>query len=396
VAERVDLDGQADPDALILQGDHAVEQNLPVAVAGEIVVGNEEPIDPLRPIFPDDLLEVVRRAEAALATLHVDDGAEGALVGAAAAKVDAGVFPRGAHDVLVGQDRRRLAFERGQMVHVVVERLELAVPRVAQHDVEPSLLRLACEERDSERLRLFQLRRQLGQHCEAPRDVEAADADRNPFGAELPGDVEGARVLVRLHPDDADQDLPAAALEIANDAGGKHAPIRFVVGLDGEVDAGTEHLALLRVLGEAVHAGERVGRQRRAIPLNGIAAVVVMGRLDQNKGKAGTALGRKRRGCVLTNDHPEPQRRTKQHASANTGNGGKQTFARAGPEPARYNGGTRPSLPTRMRAASIEPSSCLDPRATMAAPGLRSAFSPGAKATIGVLGSTTMTCRPPL
>ena len=40
--------------------------------------------------------------------------------------------------------------------------------------------------------------------------------------------------------------------------------------------------------------------------------------------------------------------------------------------PSAYIGGTRPSLPTSTKAASIEPSSCFGPRAMIAAPGLRS------------------------
>ncbi len=123
VAEGVDLDGEADVDAFLLQLDHPVEQDLPVAVAGEIVVGDEEPVDALRVIGADDLLEIVGRAKAALAPLHVDDGAEGALIGAAATEIDAGIGPGRALDMLARQDWRRLANERGQLIHEIVERL---------------------------------------------------------------------------------------------------------------------------------------------------------------------------------------------------------------------------------------------------------------------------------
>jgi hypothetical protein len=49
----------------------------------------------------------------------------------------------------------------------------------------------------------------------------------------------------------------------------------------------------------------------------------------------------------------------------------------------------------RTKAASIERSSCLG-RAMIAASGLRSVRAPGSRATIGVFGSTTMVCSPPL
>src|SRR5580704_6151212 len=116
VAERVDLDGEAAADALVLELDHAVEKDLPVAVAGKIVIGDEEPVDALRVIGADDLFEIVGGAEAALAPLHVDDGAKRTLVGAAAAEIDARIGSGGALDMLARQDRRRLANKRRQLV----------------------------------------------------------------------------------------------------------------------------------------------------------------------------------------------------------------------------------------------------------------------------------------
>jgi hypothetical protein len=52
-------------------------------------------------------------------------------------------------------------------------------------------------------------------------------------------------------------------------------------------------------------------------------------------------------------------------------------------------------LPTKRKAASIEPSSCFAPRAMIAAPGLMSVCAAASKATIGVFGSRTMFCSPP-
>ena len=115
--------------------------------------------------------------------------------------------------------------------------------------------------------------------------MESADADLQALGAELPGEVDRARILVRLDADEPDQRSPAPALEIANDLARHDAAVGLVVGLDGEIDAGPQHLPTAGVLGEAVHARERVGRHDRAEPLNRIALVVVMGRLDENEGK---------------------------------------------------------------------------------------------------------------
>ena len=167
--KRVDLDRKADRQALAdPQLDHPVEQLFPMPVAGEIVVGDEEPLDALRVVFPDRAFEIVGRAEPALATLDVDDRAERALVGAAAPEIEARQRARNPPDVPWRQDRRRLPFERGEVVHEIVERLERAIPGVAHDPAEPALLRLAGKKGNAQRLRRAHLRRHLGQHRDEP------------------------------------------------------------------------------------------------------------------------------------------------------------------------------------------------------------------------------------
>ena len=111
VAQRIDLDGEADVQTFLAQRDHPVEQRFPVTVAREVVVGDEEPLDALRAVLADDVLQVIRRAEPALAALHVDDGAERALIRTPATEIDAGERARGSADMLARQDRRRLALQ---------------------------------------------------------------------------------------------------------------------------------------------------------------------------------------------------------------------------------------------------------------------------------------------
>src|SRR6185437_5829703 len=96
-------------------------------------------------ILADRPLQVVRRAKAALAALHVDDRAERALVRAAAAEIEAGQGARYPPDVPRRKDRRRLPFERRQIVHEVVERAQRPVARVADDLVEPAVLGFAGE-----------------------------------------------------------------------------------------------------------------------------------------------------------------------------------------------------------------------------------------------------------
>jgi len=89
VAERVDLDDEAGVELLHLaQMDRPVEDRFPVLVAGKIIVGDEKPEQTFFDIVANDLLDVVRRAPSRLTRLHVDDGAERALIGAAAAGIE--------------------------------------------------------------------------------------------------------------------------------------------------------------------------------------------------------------------------------------------------------------------------------------------------------------------
>ena len=284
VAERIDLDGEADVHALADPHlDHAVEQRLPILVAREIVVGDEEALDAFGVIRPHDVFQIVGRADAALAALHVDDGAERALVRAAAAEIDARQRAGGALDVLARQERRRLAGQGRQIVHVIVERLERAVEGIAQHIVEPAILGFAGEERNPELLRRFDVGRQLRQHGDAAGDMEAADADRQAGVEKRFGQIDGARKLVRLHADQTDQRTAAFAADHADDLLGLHPPVGFVERVQADIDARSQHLTALGVLRQGIQASERIGGNRRAQPLDRIAVVVVMRRLDHDE-----------------------------------------------------------------------------------------------------------------
>src|SRR5947208_2298681 len=149
----------------------------------------------------DATFEIVRGAVAALPALHVNDRTERALIGAAAPEIDAGERAGGAPDVLLGEDRHRLVFEPGQLVHAVIERLQRAVPSVEQDFVETTLLRLAREERDAERLRRAQFGRHVREHREAARHVKSADAYRETGIEKRRCQIDGSRKLIGLDAD---------------------------------------------------------------------------------------------------------------------------------------------------------------------------------------------------
>ena len=98
-------------------------------------------LTPLRPVHAQDLLDVVGRAVARLASLHVDDGAERALEGAAAAGVEARHVADGALDEVVRQEGRRGDVADARQVASCNCRAASASPRAAslQHLVEPLL-----------------------------------------------------------------------------------------------------------------------------------------------------------------------------------------------------------------------------------------------------------------
>ena len=130
-----------------------VVDRFPVLVAGEIVVGDEEPLHALRPVHAQDLLDVVGRAVAGLAALHIDDGAERALEGAAASGIEARHVADGALDEIDGKERRRgNVADARQLLHVIVEGTKLAPRRIEQHLVE-AFFGLAGEDGDAKLLR---------------------------------------------------------------------------------------------------------------------------------------------------------------------------------------------------------------------------------------------------
>src|SRR5271169_4019969 len=94
--------------------------------------------------------------------------------------------------------------------------------------------------------------------------------------------MQRARVLVRLHADQADKTEIIVGAHLGDDAVDAHPRVGFVDGDDVDVDIGPEHLALRAVVDQAVHRRQRIRRHRRAEPADDIAVVVVMRRFYQD------------------------------------------------------------------------------------------------------------------
>jgi hypothetical protein len=94
--------------------------------------------------------------------------------------------------------------------------------------------------------------------------------------------IERARELVRLHAGEHHH-AGAGFIDHRRQAFGADAGVDFVEGVDVDVDIIAEHAAVGAILGETVQRGQRIRRDRRAQPLDDIAVVVVMRRLDQQE-----------------------------------------------------------------------------------------------------------------
>ena len=295
VAQRVDLDDHLDVrcPSRFAQLDDAVEDRLPVLVAGEIVVGDEKPVEALREMRAQQMLDVVRRAAARLAALHVDDGAERALIRTAAAGVERGVMIGRAFQVLRRQERRRRRFQPRQLVHVIVDRLRACHARRRARRVEAALFRFAGEQAAAHVERLLQIGLHAGQHGDAAGNMKAADHHRNAGIAQRPRDVERARKLVRLHADQSHHPEIVVAFELRDDVLDTHARVGLVRRCDVDGDIRTERLPFDGVAGQRIDRRQRIGRNGRARPLNDVAVAVVMRRLDQHELE--TAVGPRHR-----------------------------------------------------------------------------------------------------
>ena len=125
------------------------------------------------------------------------------------------------------------------------------------------LLGLAGVEQDPEVDRLLQLRRRLLQHGEAAADVKSADRDGHASGAELARDRHGARELVGLDADHADEAGMAGLPDPPGDPLDRDPDVHLVVGVDLDRDILAEDLAVGAILRDAVKRRPWSSRESR-------------------------------------------------------------------------------------------------------------------------------------
>ena len=135
-------------------------------------------------------------------------------------------------------------------------------------------------------LREFEIDRLAVEHRKAAGDVKSAERHRNAGRTEVPREIEGARILVRLHPHQRQQAEIVVAPEAADQLGDVDAGIGLVDQVDIDLDVLAEHMPLGAIEGETVDRGERIRWDQGPPPANDVAVIVVMGRLDQDELKA--------------------------------------------------------------------------------------------------------------
>ena len=110
--------------------------------------------------------------------------------------------------------------------------------------------------------------------------MEAADGDVDALLAELARDRHGAGELVRLHADEADEAAMAGLADLGRDLLDRDPDVHLVIGVDLDRDILAEDLAGGAVLRDRVERGHGVRRDPCLPPLDDVAVLVVMRRLD--------------------------------------------------------------------------------------------------------------------
>jgi hypothetical protein len=95
------------------------------------------------------------------------------------------------------------------------------------------------------------------------------------------GVIDGAWKLVGLHADKTDQRLATRLADFSDNPVRLDPPVGFVIGMQADFDIGSKPAAC--VLRQGVHPCQRVGGNGRAEPLDRIAIVIVVRRLDHHE-----------------------------------------------------------------------------------------------------------------
>lgn len=112
--------------------------------------------------------------------------------------------------------------------------------------------------------------------------MKTADTDWKSGGKEQLRQIDSPGKLIGLNANETNESLTTRPENQFDDLIRSDTPIGLIVGMKTYFYTCTQHCARARIFGQAVQAGQRVGWDSRPNPLNGIAVIIVVGRLDQN------------------------------------------------------------------------------------------------------------------
>src|SRR6516225_11406324 len=110
--------------------------------------------------------------------------------------------------------------------------------------------------------------------------MEPTDGDRHALGAKLPRDRHRARILVGLDPRQAYDAGVARALDAPDDLFHRNPDVHLVIGVDLYGDVLAQDVAFRAILRDGVDGCHGIRGNPGLPPLNDVAVLVVMGRLD--------------------------------------------------------------------------------------------------------------------
>lgn len=110
--------------------------------------------------------------------------------------------------------------------------------------------------------------------------METTDRDLNAGGAELTGDIHGARKLIGLYPDQTDNTFGVLLGLPPNDVLDGDNAVGFVVAIEDHIDVLAQGAAFDQIHRNSVDTRKRIGWDPGLKPLDDVTLVVVVGRFD--------------------------------------------------------------------------------------------------------------------
>jgi hypothetical protein len=115
--------------------------------------------------------------------------------------------------------------------------------------------------------------------------MEAADTDGDARGAERPGDVYRPRKLIGLDTHEANQPAASAIAYLLDYFVGPDPSVGLVPRGDADLNVFAQHPTPGAIQRKSIQRRQRIRRDGRARPLDDIALIIVVGRLDQEQMK---------------------------------------------------------------------------------------------------------------